>query len=113
MLTLLPIDRPKTNTLKELLAIIDAVKQVNPSWKITPYNFTAMLDHELLHGVVWFTSGPAGGPGGPEDCSANRESVSKQKWRRRELDGQWECYSEVVVRGGGGFPDFNQTIYAA
>ena len=83
---------PRTNTLEDHLSLISDLKQVNPSWQMRPYNFTAVLDRELDNAVVWFTSGPSGGPGSAGDWSSNRESVSKLKWRKRKADDHWECY---------------------
>lgn len=98
---------PRTKTLKDFIAHMEAVQTVNPSWSMNAYNFSAVLDSGLDNGVVWWTSGPSGDPGiNGTDWSTNRESVSKFKWRKRASDGAWECFGIVTMRGGSGFGDF-------
>ncbi|KAF2483427.1 hypothetical protein BDY17DRAFT_310436 [Neohortaea acidophila] len=93
---------PHLPALEDYLKHCDNLRLVNPAWRMNAYNFSAFVDRELQTAVVWFTSGPSSQPANDEgNWNTHRESVSKLKWRRREGDGEWECYCHSVIRGGG------------
>lgn len=89
---------PSAESLEEHLANVRALKRVNPAWVVGGYNFTARMEENEKHVIVWFTSRGVGGPSG---WSTNRESVSRLYWRKRRTDGVWECYKHACIRGPG------------
>ena len=94
---------PYSPNLEHHMAALNALRQVNPSWRTACFNFTASVHQESEHAVVWFTSGTSGDPGNAGDWKTNRESVSKLYWRKKEKknSSEWECYSHECIRGPG------------
>ena len=96
---------PHATNLEDLIMILKTLRPTNPEWRAELFNFTAQLNREKDHAIVWFTSGASGNPGSSGEWRTNRESAHKMYWRKREGDGEWEAYKHVCIRGGGGGSD--------